>query len=504
MNKQIKIGAIISYVLIILNATYGLFLTPFMIGQLGESSYGVYKTISSLTASFMVLDSGVGAGIMRYVAKYRADKEEEKIPNFLFMSGVQVSIICSAILILTVSAYFMLDSIYGASLTVAELAEAKILYIFLAIVMVAHMVEHYINGIITGYNRFIFANGSRVIRLILRILAIILFVSIFKSSVALVVIDLCITVTFILIETLYLSKKIGVKIKYTHWDSAVFKESFVYVMLMFFGTLTAQVNGNITNVLTGAFIGSAAVTVYSVAMLIYNMYMNLSTAISGVMLPTVTMTLKNDDEKYTNTLGLVVQTGRIQFLLLGAVAIGFVILGMPFINVWLGDGYGDVYILTIILLFPALLELCINVCLSILRAKNKIGFRTLVIAISAVINLVFIIIAMPYIGYFAAAIGTAFSFLFGSVIIMGVYYYKEFKINILKLYRRIFKGIIWCILLSGAVTYFAAMLFDSSMYKLIFGVVVFCATYAITLLLFGLNKNEKNIILSKIRRKKND
>ena len=102
-------------------------------------------------------------------------------------------------------------------------------------------------------------------------------------------------------------------------------------------------------------------------------------------------------------------------------------LGMPFINVWLGDGFRDVYILTNILLFPALFELCINVCLSVLRAKNMLKFRTAVIAISAIINLLVMLISMPYIGYFGASIGTACSYFFGSVVIMGVYYYKKLK-----------------------------------------------------------------------------
>ena len=35
--------------------------------------------------------------------------------------------------------------------------------------------------------------------------------------------------------------------------------------------------------------------------------------------------------------------------------------------------------LQILLMSPALLELCVNVCLSILRAKNTLGFRTLVL-----------------------------------------------------------------------------------------------------------------------------
>lgn len=502
MNKQVKIGAIISYLLIILNATYGIFLTPFIVRQLGDSSYGVYKSISSITAAFMVLDSGVGATVMRYVAKYKADEEENKIPNFLFMGLVQVLLICLLIVSLTVSAYVSLDNIYGESFTPAELSEAKTLFVFLAVGMLAHIGENFINGIISGYNRFAFANGARIFRLITRIIAIVIFLGIFKNSIVLVLIDLLVTLAFIAVELLYIRTKLRVKIQFSHWDKSVFKESFIYILLMFLGTLVDQVNGNFSIILVGAQIGTSAVTVYSMAVLIFNMYMNLSTAISGVMLPTVTMTLKSDDEKYTNTQSLVAQVGRIQFLLLGAVAAGFSILGIPFIKLWLGDGYHDVYALVLILLFPAMLELCINVCLSILRAKNKIGFRTAVIAVAAAFNLLFIAITLPYLGYFSAAWGTACSFLFGSVIVMGIYYYRILKINIVKLYGRIFKGIWLCILLSSGVAYLVSYLFAGAMYKLVFGILSFCIVYAATLLLFGLNKEEKNIILTKIRRKK--
>lgn len=501
MNKQVKLGALFSYILIFLNATYGLFLTPFLLGQIGDVSYGIYKTISALTASLMVLDSGIGASIMRYVAKYRADKEEKKIPNFLFMGLCQTGIICAIIVLITAVLFFFIDGIY-ANLTPPQLSEAKMLYVFLAIGMVAHIIENYINGIISGYNRFFFSNGCRVVRLLIRIAAIVLFVSIFKSTLALVLVDLLCTILFSIIEILYLKLNIKISIHYSQWDNALFKESFVYVFLMFLGTLVDQVNGNISNIIVGSSIGPSAVTVYSMAVLIFGMYMNVSCAISNVLLPTVTMTLKNDDETYSNTQKLIVRVGRIQFLFLGAVAFGFLCVGKPFLKVWLGEGFDDVYILTNILLFPALFELCINVCLSILRAKNLLGFRTLVVSGSAIFNLIFILVAIPHIGYFAASLGTACSYFFGSVVIMGIYYYKKLKINILKLYVKVFKGIGLCVVISAIGCFLSTLLFSKDWVKLIVGFLTFCIIYATTLLLFGLNKDEKNIILKKFRRKK--
>ena len=68
-------------------------------------------------------------------------------------------------------------------------------------------------------------------------------------------------------------------------------------------------------------------------------------------------------------------------MLLGAIFTGFFFFGKEFVFLWMGDGFDDVYYLAIILMAPAMLELCINVCLSILRAKNKHGFRTAVLFI---------------------------------------------------------------------------------------------------------------------------
>ena len=101
---------------------------------------------------------------------------------------------------------------------------------------------------------------------------------------------------------------------------------------------------------------------------------------------------------------------------------------------WLGDGFEDIYVITLILMLPAILELCINVCLSVLRAENKLGSRTIVLFISTILNALITVIGTYYWNYYAAAIGMGFSFFFGSVLVMGIYYYKKFNFNILKMY----------------------------------------------------------------------
>ena len=69
-NKQIKIGAILSYLSIGINIIAGLIYTPWMVDTIGKSDYGLYTLSNSLITLFLV-DFGLSSAVSRYVAKYR-------------------------------------------------------------------------------------------------------------------------------------------------------------------------------------------------------------------------------------------------------------------------------------------------------------------------------------------------------------------------------------------------------------------------------------------------
>lgn len=509
-NKQVKIGAMLSYVLIILNTVYGLFITPYLIGHLGASEYGVYKTISSLSSSLMVLDLGIGSTVMRFVAKYRATKDEKSIPNFVAMSLIQAAMLCGIILAIGTAVLFSIKPVYSKAFSPAELQKAQVLFCILLLNMIIHVFENVINGIITGSNRFKFGNGMKIGRLVLRIFLIVILLRILSNSIVLVLIDLLITVVSIIIEITYINKVLHIKPQYSKWERSLFFETGKYTMLMFLTSIAAQVNNNLDNVIIGAISGPALVTIYSVGLLIFGMYENLSTSISGVMLPTVTNLLE-EDKSGTKIQKLIVKVGRIQFLLLGAVIIGFACIGKDFINMWLGNKYKDVYIITLILMVPSLFELCVNVCLSILRARNKLVFRTCVLIASTILNGVITVIAVKHWSYIGAAFGTAASFILGSLIVMNLYYCKTFQLPMLKIYREITKGIWICLLISGGVLFISSRYISGSWASIIINVFIFCIIYGILLLAFGMTAQEKNsipfvkkILKKEKRRYKND
>ena len=86
-NKQIKFGAILSYVQIFVAIAVNLLYTPVLVKYLGQSEYGLYNTITSIITLIELLKLGFNHSYIRYYSKYDSvdDKEGIKKLNGLFI-----------------------------------------------------------------------------------------------------------------------------------------------------------------------------------------------------------------------------------------------------------------------------------------------------------------------------------------------------------------------------------------------------------------------------------
>lgn len=426
--NNVKKGALLSYLLIFLNTAYGLIVTPFILKTVGDSQYGVYKTIASLSAALMVLDLGFGGTVLRYVAKFVAEKKLEARNRYLGMSLCQTMIVSGLLLAVGAGAYFAIEPIYGKGFNSEELHLAKQLYVVLLANVAINFFENVFFGIIAGHNRFAFANGMKVLLLLAKTAAIYILLPVFQSALVIVLAQLVLTCVVMLVHILYIRKKLNVRFVFSRWDKSLFFESFRYTLLLFLQSIVIQFNGNVDNMVIGAVKGAQLVTVYSFAIMLFNMYEQLSSSISGLMLPTVTKRIQEGADSRQME-DLVIRVGRLQFAMLGAALCGFAVLGNEFFRLWLGDGFSDCYWLVLILIVPVTVPLVQNVCLSILRAKNLMGFRTLSLVYSTLINCVLTFFGTIRFGYFAAAIGTSVSTIVGSIVSMNIYYRVKLGMN---------------------------------------------------------------------------
>ena len=153
-----------------------------------------------------------------------------------------------------------------------------------------------------------------------------------------------------------------------------------------------------------------------------------------------------------------------------------------------------------------MLTLVQNVCLSILRAKNMMVFRTVQLVLGSTFNAIFTIIGTKLYGYYAAAIGTGLSILLFSVVMMNIYYHKRIGFKVLKFYIDVSKGIFICATITTIVIYFVGIYLKGSLVFLGVKICLFLILYFILLLVFGLNNFERDMLfgnlINKIRKKR--
>ena len=94
-NKQIKYGAILSYLGIFAYILIGLLYTPWMIDIIGKDDYGLY-TLAYSVISLFVFDFGLSAAVQRFIAKYLAEGAQERVNACLSVVYHSVSKACGA------------------------------------------------------------------------------------------------------------------------------------------------------------------------------------------------------------------------------------------------------------------------------------------------------------------------------------------------------------------------------------------------------------------------
>ena len=437
--NQLKLGAVLSYVIIFLNMFVGIIYTPILTRMLGQSEYGLYSLVTSIIAYFTILDLGFGNAIIIYTAKYKAkeDKESErKLHGSFFLIYLVIGIIVTILgLILT----FNVNRLFANTMTSEELNKAKVMMGILTFNVAITFPFTVYTSIISAYEKFVFSKLLNIIRIILLPIIMIPLLYMGFKSISLVILTTILNVCILLANYIYCKTKLNIKLKFGFLEKKIMIEICAYSFFIFLNTIIEKVNHELDKFILGSVSGTIAVSVYSVANQLYSIFTNLSLGISGVLLPKLTKIKEDkkiDDKKEFSR--IFIKIGRIQYIVMALVVTGFMLFGKEFIvNIWVGEEYVNAYYVVMILIIPAIIPLIQNTGLSILQVLNKYKYRTIIFFFIAILNLCMSIPLAKKYNEIGSALGTSIAVLLGQVIILNIYYYKSVKINIIQFWKEI-------------------------------------------------------------------
>lgn len=498
-HNQLKAGAFLNYIIILLNVLVGLLYTPYMLRMMGQSEYGLYSLVASVISYLTILDLGLGNAVVRYTAKFRAEnKKEEQYEMFgmFFIMYIAIGVIA---FIAGLALYFNIENMFGVTMTALEIDKAKIMMMLLVFNLAFTFPMSIFGSIINAYERFVFPRVINIIRVILNTVIMVCLLKMGYKAIAMVVVQTVFNVLTLIINYVYCKKELKIKLYFRKFKWGFMKEVLVYSFWIFLNVIMDRVYWSTGQFVLGAISGTIAVSVFAVAIQLQMMYMQFSTAISTVFLPRVTgMVATGDNDNELSD--LFIRTGRIQFIVMALILSGFIVFGKQFIVLWAGDAYIEAYVMCVMFFSSLMIPLIQNLGITILQARNQMKFRSILYLAIAVVALVMQIVLAKRWGGIGCAIAISGALVLGQGFIMNIYYARVQKIDIPLFWKEIVGMAKVPIVMTAVSMVLLSYVQINTWAKLGMYILFFCLIYIPLFWMISMNDSERHLLASPFRR----
>ena len=496
-----KAGVILSYTGQIVKILVNLLYTPIMLRLLGQSEYGLYQLVYSVVSYLSLLSLGFGSSYMRYYSQFKAknDDDDDEIAR---LNGMFLTIFTVLSVICVICGLVMLSNIkgiFGEGLTDNEYHTARILMMLLVVNLAMTFPNSIFNCAITAHEKFLFQKLLILLQNLFSPFLTLPLLIMGCGSIGMVSVTTFLTCLTLITNIFYCKRKLHIRFSFYGFKLSMLKEMWVFTFFISLNQIIDQINWSVDKFLLGRISGTSAVAIYGVGGQINSMYLEFSNSISNVFVPKVNRIVAENDDNNQLT-RLFTRVGRIQFIVLALILSGFIILGKPFINVWAGDGYDVSYAVTLLLIVPVTVPLIQNLGIEIQRAKNMHKARAVVYFAIAIANVFISIPLIKLMGPAGAALGTAISLFAGNIVFMNWYYHARIGMNMLYFWKEIARFI--PALIAPAIVGILIMRFAhvSGLLHIAIYAVIYATAYCSSMYFFGMNAEEKQLVMGPIRK----
>ncbi len=380
------------------------FLSPILIHGLGDRRYGIWALVDSILAYLMLFDLGVAAAVVRYVARFEAVRDRDEL-NRVFSTSLAI-FLAAGLAALGVGLVLGLAGMQLLHVPSDLLAETRITIILLSVNLAIGLPLGVFPAVLDGLGRYPAKTAVRTIGLILRIP---LFMFIISTGGGLVELAWMITGSNLL-EHLALAvaaRRYLPELRFAPSliDRASFRRIRGYSLHALLAMLAGRISFQTDSVVINAFLAPQFITFFAVgARLVENVKSSLR-AITTVLTPAVsTLEAKGDQAAICR---LLVDGSRYVLWAILPVQAGLMLLGRPFLALWLGSSYAESCTpVLLILAAPLALALSQSIAGRILYGIGKLRWYARLAILEAVANLLLSVILVKPLGIEGVAWGT--------------------------------------------------------------------------------------------------
>lgn len=493
-SQQIKYGAVLSYLGIVVYILVGLLYTPWMIRVIGKDDYGLYTLAYSIVALF-VFDFGISAAIQRFVAKYLAEGSKEKVNHCVSLVYRLYLYIDVAIFIVLAAVFFLIPYIYR-ELTAVQISRLEVVFVMAGLFSVVSFPFIPLNGILSAHEKFVQLKACDLLSKVLTVSINVVCLFCGGGLYALVLTNVLVGLFVITMKFFIVRRQTDIKVQFGYYDKREMRSLLSFSGWTTVVALCQRCIFNIAPSILGMFAGAAVIAVLGISISLEAYTYTFACALNGLFLPKISRILYDKGD----ILPLMIRVGRIQILTLGIILIGFFVVGRDFIMAWLGSGYEEAYVCTLLLITPAFLLLPADIADQTLIASGNVRYRAFVFLVMAVVNIPLSVVMTKYYGLVGLAVSVFIAYMIRNVALYYVYYAK-LNINIFEFVHKSYLKMLPGLIVSGGCAYVLASFLNIGGWT---GVAtktaIVTACYIVWMGVLAMNKEEINLVNKVIRK----
>ena len=491
--RKIKSSIILSYISLIVSNLSNIFLTSFMITKLGNNNYGIINLSNSIVNYFLIFDVCIGTTAIKYFTKERLKKKSSNLDSLTTLF-LLINVIISIFIV--VFGIFINKNI---SLFINSNYSTNEIFL-LRIILVILFLGTAFNISLSTFYYLIFSNEYFIIFKLINLIKIgilpilIIFALFFTNNMILIVfINVLLTVSLRIFSAFFCVKNKLYKFSFKLVNIKVIKEILYHVTFILIGMLAEKILWNSDQIIISKFLGSYYITIYSLAVNLSRMYLNINGIPGEFNTHYLTEIINtNNLNKLSKTFINIV---KYQFIFSTYIYFAFILVGKNFIHIWVGSEFTSSYYISVILITGMYINFTDNTGSKILKLKGEHRFYSILKFIIVLLNIPITMIFIKKIGIIGGSISTLLIFVIPMTIIMNLYYSKMKYINFIELikktYRTLLIGIISCVLSR----FLQNQIDTNNFFSLIISSCIYTLIYALGIYIVCINKNDRKKLL---------
>lgn len=401
------------------------FITPYIISHLGAERFGLWAITGVVTGYFGLLDFGIGASFVKYIAEFYAQDDYYKI-NQLVNSGVVFYSLFAALIIGLMAA--LLPSLL-VFLKIPSYLYSEAKFIFLAAVSLLAVSNAFspIGALQTGLQRMDISNKITMALSIPYIIGVVFFM---ENGFGLRGLLINNAIIFMLNSILNLAAAFRVfpQLRFKPFMSSkeVFKKLFFFGGKLQIARISSLISTHMDKLIVNRFLSLSQVVFYQLGSSIIEAMKSLALLLPSAIMPAFSeLDAKKERKRLVDGY---VRSSRYLILAVTPLFTFSFVCAAQFMIIWMGKGYEKAAVIVQILSVGWGLAVMSSMRSAIVQAIGKPEIEMQAGLLAAAFNIPLSIVFVIKFGFLGAALGTSISLIL-SVIYGYIKLHKEIQLN---------------------------------------------------------------------------